>query len=239
MRKPYEIVENVFIIGGGGLTGAGDCLIYLIKTQEGLVLIDAGLGEDTDQLISNIKALGLAPSDLKALILTHCHIDHIGGAAVLKQKYNLETYAHAFDVPAIEGEKLVMTGATLYGVKYEPVKIDHVLTVEKGEEIVDFGNISLVCMHIPGHTPGSICIYTDINGSIMGWIFMRVLFGQDVHGPLFDAFGSNAADFVESLNRMIALDADILCEGHFGIYQPAAEVKKYIKGYAQQFSRQL
>ena len=95
-----------------------------------------------------------------------------------------------------------------------------------------FGNLSLVCMHIPGHTPGSICVYTDIKKT-------RVLFGQDVHGPLFDAFGSNAEDFVESLNRMVALNADILCEGHFGIYQPATEVKKYIKGYAQEFSRRL
>jgi len=230
MRKPYEIVANVFIIGGGGLTGAGDCLIYLIKTQEGLVLIDAGLGEDNYQLIKNIEALGLAPTDLKFLILTHCHIDHIGGAAALKQEYNLKTYAHILDIPAIEGEKLARTGATLYGVKYEPIHIDQALTVEKGEEKLDFGSISLVCMHIPGHTPGSICIYTDIGNT-------RVLFGQDVHGPLFDAFGSNTEDFVESLNRMIALNADILCEGHFGIYQPAAEVKKYIKGYAQQFSR--
>jgi glyoxylase-like metal-dependent hydrolase (beta-lactamase superfamily II) len=230
MRKPYEIVDGVFIIGGGGLTGQGDCLIYLIKTSKGLVLIDAGLGEDTDQLIKNIEALGLNPNDLRTLILTHCHIDHIGGASALVKKYDLTTVAHKLDVPAIEGVKLAMTGATMYGVDYEPIKIHQILTAEKAEETLNFGDYKLTCVHIPGHTPGSICIYTDIKKT-------RVLFAQDVHGPLFDAFGSNAKDFVESLNRMMALNADILCEGHFGIYQPAAEVKKYIKGYAQQFSR--
>ena len=232
MRKPTEIHKGIFLIGGGGLTGGGDCLFYLIRTSKGLVLIDCGLGEDIDRIISNIKALDLDPKDLKALIITHCHIDHIGGGAELKKKFNLETYAHKYDVPAIEGEKLLMTGATFYGVDYEPFKIDHVLTAEKAEETLDFGDFQLVSIHSPGHTPGSICIYTDVGKT-------RILFAQDVHGPLFDQFGSKVSDFVESLNRLIALKADILCEGHFGIYESAAEVKKYIEGYAQQFSRRL
>jgi len=232
MRKPQAIYDGIYLIGGSGLTGSGDCLIYLIQTEKGLVLIDCGLGEDLDRLIKNIKALECDPSDLKTLILTHCHIDHIGAAAVLKKKYQLEIYAHKFDVPAIEGKKIEMTGATMYGMDYEPVKIDHILTAEKGEDILDFGNISLTSIHTPGHTPGSICLYTDIKKT-------RVLFAQDVHGPLFDAFGSNVSDFVESLKRLVALKADILCEGHFGIYQPAAEVKKYIEDYIRQYSRRL
>jgi glyoxylase-like metal-dependent hydrolase (beta-lactamase superfamily II) len=229
MRKPTEIIDGIYLIGGGGLTGGGDCLFYLIKARTGLILIDCGLGEDIDRLIENIKALNLDPNNLKILILTHCHIDHIGGAAELKAKYHLETWAHKYDVPAIEGKQLAMTGATLYGVDYKPIKVDHVLTAEKGEETLEFGDCKLVCGHIPGHTPGSICIYTDIKKT-------RVLFAQDVHGPLVDAFGSNATDFVESLIYMIDLKADILCEGHFGIIQPAEEVKRYIQGYIRQFS---
>jgi glyoxylase-like metal-dependent hydrolase (beta-lactamase superfamily II) len=232
LRRPSEIHDGIYLIGGSGLTGGGDCLFYLIRTSAGLVLIDCGLGENINRVINNIKALDLDPEDLKALIITHCHIDHIGAAAELKKRFKLETYAHKYDVPAIEGEKLVMTGATMYGVDYEPVKVDHIITVEKGEETFDFGNYELVCVHIPGHTPGSICVYTDVKKT-------RVLFAQDVHGPLFDAFGSNTADFVESLKRMKKINADIMCEGHFGIYQPASEVKKYIEGYIRQFSRRL
>ncbi len=232
MRKPKKIHDGIFLIGGNGLTGPGDCLIYLIQSSSGLILIDCGLGEDINRLIANIKALDLDPKDLRALIITHCHIDHIGGGAELKRKFKVETYAHKYDVPAIEGEKLAMTGATLYGTDYEPFKIDHVLTMEKGEEPLDFGDYKLVCVHTPGHTPGSICVYTDINGK-------RVLFAQDVHGPLFEAFGSNITDFLESLDRLIALNADILCEGHFGVYQPASEVKNYIQRYIQQYSNRL
>jgi len=55
MRKPVEIHNKIYLIGGSGLTGAGNCLIYLIKTSEGLILVDYGLGEDLDRLIGNIK----------------------------------------------------------------------------------------------------------------------------------------------------------------------------------------
>lgn len=232
MRKPYEIFNGIYVIGGGGLSAAGDCLIYLIRTIKGLILIDAGLGESLDQLISNIKALNLNPMDLSGLILTHCHIDHVGGAAALKKKYNLEVYAHKFDVPAIKGEKISMTGASFYGVDYEPVGVDHVLSSEKGEDILDFGDYKLTCVHIPGHTPGSICLYTDVKKT-------RILFAQDVHGPLFPELGSDVKDFVESLERMARLNSDILLEGHFGIYEPASSVKKYIQGYIRQFSQRL
>ena len=231
MKNPFEIHDRVYIIGGSGLSGGGDCLIYLVKTSTGLVLIDCGLG-NINRLIKNIKHLNLNPEDLTALIITHCHIDHIGGASELKDRFKLEVYAHKYDIPAIEGEKLAMTGATMYGVDYEPVKVDHILTADKGEEVLEFGDISLASIHTPGHTPGSICIYTDIKKK-------RVLFAQDVHGPLFDAFGSNVSDFVESLKRLISLKSDILCEGHFGIYEPASEVKKYIEGYVRQYSGRL
>jgi hypothetical protein len=58
----------------------------------------------------------------------------------------------------------------------------------------------------------------------------RVLFGQDVHGP-YILKGSDPLQAKLSLQKLIDLEADILCEGHFGIYQPATEVKRYIEGY--------
>ncbi len=77
-------------------------------------------------------------------------------------------------------------------------------------------------IHIPGHTPGSIAVYLDAEA--------RVLFGQDVHGPYF-LKGSNIEQAKVSLRRLVDLDADILCEGHFGVYQPKEEVRRYIEGH--------
>jgi glyoxylase-like metal-dependent hydrolase (beta-lactamase superfamily II) len=59
----------------------------------------------------------------------------------------------------------------------------------------------------------------------------RVLFAQDVHGPYYPEWGADLAQAKLSLQRLLKLNADILCEGHFGIYQPAKEFKRYIERY--------
>ncbi|NLN88481.1 MAG: Zn-dependent hydrolase, partial [Syntrophomonadaceae bacterium] len=63
----------------------------------------------------------------------------------------------------------------------------------------------------------------------------RVLFGQDIHGPFNEEWGSDMQQWRKSMQTLLDLEADILCEGHFGVYQPAKAVKKYIEGYLQRF----
>jgi glyoxylase-like metal-dependent hydrolase (beta-lactamase superfamily II) len=87
-----------------------------------------------------------------------------------------------------------------------------------------YGSYELKVIHIPGHTPGSIAAYIDMDNK-------RILFGQDVHGPYYAQWGGDPAQAKLSLQKLIELKADILCEGHFGIYQPAAAVERYIQGY--------
>jgi glyoxylase-like metal-dependent hydrolase (beta-lactamase superfamily II) len=74
------------------------------------------------------------------------------------------------------------------------------------------------------HTPGSVAAYIDIEGK-------RVLFGQDIHGPYIPEWGADRDLAALSLQKLIDLKADILCEGHFGVYQPADEVRRYIEYY--------
>jgi glyoxylase-like metal-dependent hydrolase (beta-lactamase superfamily II) len=94
--------------------------------------------------------------------------------------------------------------------------------------IWDFGEQKIVCLHTPSHTPGSICIYMDKDGK-------RILFGQDLHGPLLEEFGSNIEDYGRSTKKLLDLDADILCEGHFGIYKTKKDVRDYILSYRRQY----
>ncbi|MHA1146307.1 MAG: MBL fold metallo-hydrolase, partial [Candidatus Helarchaeota archaeon] len=174
-----------------------------------------------------IKKTGLNPENLQHQIITHCHIDHVGNSAWFKKKYDMMVYAHEFEKDVIENGG-PRTGADFYGVPYEPVKIDHVL---KGElEVVNIGDISVNFLHIPGHTPGGIAPYMDLKGT-------RILFSQDTHGPLLPLFGSDRKTFVKSLKKMLKLNADILCEGHFGVYEGKRQVKDYISSYIEQFSR--
>jgi glyoxylase-like metal-dependent hydrolase (beta-lactamase superfamily II) len=92
-----------------------------------------------------------------------------------------------------------------------------------------FGNQEFHCLHIPGHTPGSIALYLDRKGK-------RVLFGQDIHGPFMKSFGSDVGQWKTSMDKLLSLKADILCEGHFGIFPTPEKVEAYIKNYLEEYS---
>ena len=74
-------------------------------------------------------------------------------------------------------------------------------------------------------------------GEILDRDGKRLLFGPDVHGPFADEFGSDIQAWRRSMNTLLGLQADILCEGHFGIYQPEEEVEKYIRNYLEMYKK--
>lgn len=213
-----RVSQDVYIVGGADLSHPYDCSVYLVDGGDEMVLIDTGAGGGFELIVENIRSLGLRPDELKSVIATHSHIDHIGALFRFREEYGVEVIAHELDTEAIESG--IGSGAKYYGVRYRPCKVDVVLRGTK--ETVRCGHRDLKVIHIPGHTPGSIAVYLDAG--------TRVLFGQDVHGPYF-LKGSNTDQAKISLRRLADLDADILCEGHFGVYEPKEEVRRYIEGH--------
>lgn len=224
--KTEEIIEGIYLIGGPNITSSDDAAIYLIDFSGDLVMIDAGAGRSSAQIVRNIEMLGLNPANISHLILTHCHIDHIGSAPFFQQKYGTKIIIHELDAKAVEIGDSLRTAANWYGTTFPPTKINQKLNGER--EILKFGQEELQCLHTPGHTPGSIAVYLDRKGK-------RVLFGQDIHGPFNSAFGSDIEAWKKSMHTLLALDADILCEGHFGIYQPKDRVREYIERYLEEY----
>jgi len=193
-------------------------------------MIDSGVQkESVDKFVNNIKSLNFNPDDLRTLVLTHCHIDHVGGAAEIYNRFRVEVIAHEIEAPVIEGSSYPeRIGAYFYGVEYKPCKVSIKLQGEYSEKI--FGDKKLKFLFTPGHTPGGISPYIDLG--------KRILFGQDIHGPLMKGFGSNVKEYLSSMTKLLELNADILCEGHFGIYEPKDSVKEYILKYINYYSKQ-
>ena len=213
------ISKRVFMVGGSGLSDGADCLVYALDLGD-LVLIDCGAGTSWPQIRTNIRSAGLDPDKLHTLILTHAHVDHIGPAARIKTETNCRIVAHANDAPAIESGDPLFTVSNLYGVDLQGVKPDYLMKAE--EETLQFQEGELKLIHTPGHTPGSIAAVCQSGEE-------RILFGQDIHGPFSPAFGSDIGAWKKSMQKLIDLNADILCEGHFGVFRPASEVKKFIE----------
>jgi glyoxylase-like metal-dependent hydrolase (beta-lactamase superfamily II) len=213
-----NVYKNVYHLGDSG------CSVFLVDSNsaDGLILIDCGMSLN---LIKRISKHGLNPLDIQHCIITHFHIDHIASCHELYE-YNkkIKFYAHEFDsIPIEEVGHDRETAASWYGVKYRPIKLYKKLQGEK--EILKFGNYQLECIHTPGHTPGSISILLEIDQ-------VKILFGQDLHGPIIPGV-SNFGDYQKSLQKLLNLRADILCEGHFGIYKPADRVSEYIMRYIE------
>jgi glyoxylase-like metal-dependent hydrolase (beta-lactamase superfamily II) len=223
--KISEIIKDIYIVGGPDITDGRDGCVYLLNLGE-LVLIDTGAGWSVDNIIGNIKKLELDPKNITNIILTHCHIDHIGGTPEIKKRFGSKIYIHNLDAPPLENGNPVLTAAKWYQTSFQQTPVD--VKFNLPEEILTIGQQKLVCLHTPGHTPGSICIYLDKDGK-------RILFAQDLHGPILPEFGSNLDDWDRSTKKLLQLDADILCEGHFGIYKTKKEVKNYILSYRRQY----
>jgi glyoxylase-like metal-dependent hydrolase (beta-lactamase superfamily II) len=223
--KSLEIEKDIFIVGGPDITDGRDGCIYLINLGE-LMLVDTGAGWSVDKIVNNIKALALDCKNLTKILLTHCHIDHIGGAPEIKRRFGSKIHIHKLDAPPLENGDPILTAANWYQTSFLPTPVDVKLNLP--EETLSIGGQNIICLHTPGHTPGSICIYLDRNGK-------RILFGQDLHGPILPEFGSNLDDWDHSTQKLLDLDADILCEGHFGIYKTKKEVRNYILSYRRQY----
>lgn len=143
---PLRIAERTWQIGTSGLSS------ILLVGDEGAILIDGGMPQAADHLLANLRALGLAPSDLKLILHSHAHADHVGPLAALRRATGARVLSNA------ESAQLLARGGAddIHfgdGLLYPPVHVDRLL--QDGESVV-LGDLQLRVHFIPGHTPGSM-----------------------------------------------------------------------------------
>ncbi len=217
-----QITKEIFQVGGGRLTSSADAAVYLINFDGHAALVDAGGGEGQERLVANIKACGVNLTQIEYLLITHCHYDHTGGVKALKDLIPAQIVAHELEAPFLEQGDNVVTAATWYGARIQPFSVDLKISGSKAD--IPLGGRIIQAIHTPGHSPGSMVYLTESAG-------MKVLFAQDVHGPLHPDLRSNSRDYQDSLQLLLSLEADILCEGHYGVYRGKKAVAKFIKGF--------
>ena len=224
MSQPIPITREIFQVGGYGLTAPEDAAIYLLSFDGHAALVDAGTGRAQARRLGHLAALGVPPGQIDYLLLTHCHYDHTGGARGLRDRLGCPVVAHELDAGFLEQGDNEVTAASWYGAKLSPCPVDRRLN--QIWQTLPLGERSITALHIPGHSPGSLAYLTESEGQ-------TVLFGQDVHGPLDLRLRSNRTDYRASLERLLALEADILCEGHYGIFRGKAAVAEFIRSFLE------
>lgn len=177
-----------------------DCNVYLV---DGELLIDAGTGNYFGDMKKEIEGL-CDPKNIKLLVNTHCHYDHVGGNKKFRDWLKLEVAAHSMDKNSVETGN--GTVAELFGQKYRIMSVDKTL---KEGSIIKTSNFSFEVLHTPGHTPGSICLFDKDK---------KVLFSGDT---LFennvgrtDLPGGDKEQLMNSLRKLSELNIEYLLPGH-------------------------
>lgn len=220
-----RILENLWQVAGEGITDPADAAAYLVRFGDTAALIDAGTGIARRQVQASISDCLSDAVPLAFLFLTHCHYDHTGGAAAVRDAFGCRIIVHEKEAGFLERGDSAVTAANWYGSVMEPLTVD--IRISGDRQRFAVGNGTITAHHCPGHSPGSVVYGAEIDGK-------RVLFGQDVHGPLHPSLLSDRNDYLRSLRRLLELDAEILCEGHFGIYRGRNDVRRFIGSFLQE-----
>ena len=222
--KMRKVVDNVYIVKPYDPNAQGSC-VYMVdtKSDDGLILIDVGMDIE---LIRVIEEDGFDLGEIKHCLITHGHIDHYGACHKLKDfNKDIKFYAHELDAEDNELKIRDPYIAQMYAnYKYEPVKITRI--IKNDNEILKFGNYEFKCIHIPGHTPGSVAYLLETGGK-------KILFGGDLPGIAINIRGGDLDSYLKSMPKLLELNIDILCEGHEDLIQPAEKVLKFIRAYME------
>ena len=162
--EPFKIVGNIYYVG------TEDLASYLITTPAGSVLIETGVEPNVDLVARNIASLGFKVTDVKYLLTTQAHFDHVGGHARLKQSSGAQVIVSEADAPVVEGGG---RGDYHFGPDFyfTPVHVDR--RIQDGD-MVRLGGTVLTAHLTPGHTKGCTTWtmeVKDANGTTLHVVF--------------------------------------------------------------------
>jgi glyoxylase-like metal-dependent hydrolase (beta-lactamase superfamily II) len=194
-------------------------LCHVLVDDHGAVLLDTGLVGETFELRYRLRRLGLQPSDVKAILLTHGHLDHTGNLAWAKAWTGAPLYAHPLDQPHINGshpyagitrwcDRLERSGRFVLSVG-KPALID--VPIADGDELPFWGGLRVV--HLPGHTVGHCGFYSARHQLLFsGDLFASYYFS--VHLPPA-ILNDEPERFPESLETVRHIDPPLIVPNHY------------------------
>ena len=216
--KPFQIIGNIYYVGTNNLA------CYIIKTQSGLILLDTALQESGPQVRANIAALGFNLKDIKIMLSSHAHFDHVAGHADMKAATGAKVYATKADAEILaSGGKKGFHPLTPY---YKPVKVDKIL---KDGETVRLGGVAMTAHLTPGHTEGNTAWTMKVteNGKTYNVVFtssMSINPGvKMVNNPTWAGVGDA---YAKSFATLKTLPCDVFLGPHAPFFAMEEKVKK-------------
>jgi len=246
--EPFRLIGNIYYVGTDGIA------VYVIKTSDGLILMDTAVPQVTGMIKDNIAKLGFKVADIKDILNSHAHFDHTGGFAELKKETGAQLIAGERDKPLLEGGYYPGDEKDT-DISFTPVKVDR--AVKEGDKVT-LGDTTLIAHDTPGHTPG--CTSWEMTAKegdkdrdvlffCSGTVALNRLVGEPTYPGIVD-------DYRATFAKAKAMKIDVLLGPHPEVYGMQAkraqmkdgapnpfvkpgELATYVSGLEQDFDKQL
>ena len=211
---PHKIIGNIYYVGTESLGS------FLVTTPEGLILINSDYERNVPTIRDSVEKLGFKFTDIKILLGSHAHADHMEGDALVKELTGAKVMAMEQDVPALQK---MMPGS-------KPHPIDRVL--HDGDEVT-LGGTTLVAHLTPGHTRG--CTTWTMKVKEGSGTYNVVIIGSVGVNPGFKLVNNKdnpqiAEDYMQSYRVLRSLACDVPLGSHPAMYNLAAKYPKIGNG---------
>lgn len=209
----------------------GQVNVFLVRGQAGCVLVDAGNPDSAEAILEKLEEHGVAPDDVRLILITHGHTDHFGSAAALQERTGAPVAVHALDADAVRQginppDSFQPTGRLLTLLMRIPA-VQRLLDSNRappcepdvlfeGEEtrLDEYGVAGRVIL-TPGHSHGSVSVLMDSGEAIVGDMVMGRLMGL-VRKPGPPLIACDRAQNRESVRQLLALAPHTIYVGHGG-----------------------
>lgn len=187
---------------------------FLVVNEDGTILIDTGLPGYSSKITDYIEnELNRSPQDIKTIVITHNHFDHIGSLSKIKEISGAKVAVHPTDADYIRGKASHVGGTLmnalikLYQTIYRAKPVDPDILLSQGDII---GGYQVI--HTPGHTEGSICLYNPDNRAIFVGDNLQYREGK-LHSP-GKRLVPDPEKYEKSMKKLLEYDIEVILTGH-------------------------
>jgi glyoxylase-like metal-dependent hydrolase (beta-lactamase superfamily II) len=204
--------------------------LYLIEEADGVTLVDTGFPGYVDQIRTALRELGKKPSDVKAIVLTHTHSDHIGGAAALTKDTGAPVLVHRGEARVATGDAKAVNPKGFLSSLWRPRMMSFLrhAIANKGAAHATVGRVTsfaddevldvpgkLRVVFSPGHSSGHAALLLEDRGVLFcGDAMATLAVNTGATGPMLHPFNEDREQAVRSLDILEKVDAEVLLPGH-------------------------
>lgn len=229
--EPLRLFGNLYFVGNKPAS------VHIVDTGEGLIMLDTGYQQSLAETVDNIYRMGLDPHEIKYVLLTHGHIDHMGGARTMRAISGAKILLGRADREYANGE-LDLSYARELDMRYDEVFEPDIL-LDDGDTLT-FGHTTVRAVKTPGHTPGAMSYFFNVTdgereliAGLHGGMGINTLSAE-----FLDRYGlpySLRRDFICSMQRLNQEHVDIFLGNHMQHNRTEEKAKRLAAGEQDAF----